>query len=574
MDSSRLSEIAASMHTETILAYISAIDIVISNTSTRFNLSTLHSQQQELAQYLFPKEIADRITSFIQRGERDTYIHDEQLLLAAKFAIAHGQPGPAEQPPSLHFLGEFLLGINDVLQGEEKVPESLSELELQLILKRQGLHRNEQIRYLLPRYFDLLVTRPSSEPKEGRTLDEAFRLETGVGIEEYLSFAFLYLAPFFSVADIETLQKIDYLSVIRRYEEQIRDIQMRERCRQFFSKNRASLRKTYRGKDLRRSSNVPFKKFPLIRMENGSALPISLSLLAEKVTMGTYWILYNHFMELYPHDIERGMNEFTTYLGKLFQDYASQLLSRMCNVPDHQEEHFYDENAIRLISKKAGEGKPDGIIITKNCMVIMEMTTASVRATVLENGDVNGFREDTKKFVKKMQQLSNAFDNIARDRVVIPGLQKGKISNVYQVLVLLHPFPQCHEAWRLLREPVNQEAVEQPDLKPPYPQPYEWYPFGASIVTTKVHQPQILTIEELEMLEPLLRGGKYSLPDLLHEKLRTPRTANISMKNFLLRYLNIEDQPNESMMALFNTVTAKIRENLILHVEFAEHQNS
>ncbi len=229
---------------------------------------------------------------------------------------------------------------------------------------------------------------------------------------------------------------------------------------------------------------------------------------------------------------------------------------------------------MRLISKKAEEGKPDGIILTKNCMVILEMTTASVRAAVLENGDVHGFKDDTPKFIKKVRQLTNAFDNIANDRVVFPGLQKGTISNIYQVLVLLHPFPQCQEAWRLLRQPVKQESVVLPDLKPPYPEPYEWYQFGASLLTVKVHQPQILTIEELEMLEPLLRGGKYSLPDLLQEKLRTSESANISMKNFLLQSLNLEDQQNENMLALYDTVTAKIREHLILHVDFAEQQNS
>ncbi len=572
IDIAHLSTLAASMRTETILAYISTIDIVMSN--SHFNLSNLHGQQQELAQYLFPKKIADHIAALIKRGERDTFIHDEQLLLAAKLAILHGKPGPPDQMESLHILGQFLLGVNDVLQTGEKMSDSPDELELYLILRRQGLHRNEQIRYLLPRYYDLLVTRSNHVPKVGRSLDEAFRLETGIGIEEYLGFSFLYLTPFFGVTNVETLQQKDFLSIIRRYEEQFRDLEMRERCQEFFSRNRATFSKTYEGEDLLLSSNLPFKHHPLFRMENGSALPISFSLLGEKATMGIYWVLYNHFTEYQSPEAEKGNNEFTTYFGTLFQDYASDLLSRIFNEQDDPEQHFYDENSIQLVSKKADEGKPDGIIVTNNCMVILEMTTSSVQAKVMETGDLAGFRQDMKKFRKKIKQLSNAYDNIAKGRVVVPGLNKDKISNVYQILVLLHPFPQCTESWRLLREPPKAGIAEKFDIKPPYPKLYDWYPFGRGILSTQVHQPQILTMEELEMLEPLLRSGKYSFPDLFNSKLRNSVTANMSMKNFLLMFLNVEELENRSMTTLYKTVTDKMREHLINHIEFAESSGS
>lgn len=88
-----------------------------------------------------------------------------------------------------------------------------------------------------------------------------------------------------------------------------------------------------------------------------------------------------------------------------------------------------------------------------------------------------------------------------------PGLERKKIRHIYPVLVLLHPYPQNVATWQLL-----QQHIPTP----------EHIQCGYEFLTTQVHHAQILTAEELEMLEPLLHNGELSLPDVLNAKTGNP----------------------------------------------------
>ena len=71
------------------------------------------------------------------------------------------------------------------------------------------------------------------------------------------------------------------------------------------------------------------------------------------------------------------------------------------------------------------------------------------------------------------------------------------------------------------------------------------------------------------MLEPLLCNGSQSLPDLLYDKVSHPETAAMDMKTFLLTVRRVQERPNEHMLALYNTVTERIRETLQEHLHLA-----
>src|SRR6266487_5166254 len=152
----QIRELVSSLPTESVLIYISTMSIVLNNTP--WDLDNLHAQQRALAQYLCTPEVVLQVDRCIEEGIGDVLVHEEQLLLAAKLALCYGQPGPAKEIP-LEQLGELLLGINDLLQEKDAEAATLRELMIIRSLRRRGISRNEQARYLLPRYFDLLVTR-------------------------------------------------------------------------------------------------------------------------------------------------------------------------------------------------------------------------------------------------------------------------------------------------------------------------------------------------------------------------------------------------------------------------------
>src|SRR6266487_877683 len=550
----QIRELVSSLPTESVLIYISTMSIVLNNTP--WDLDNLHAQQRALAQYLCTPEVVLQVDRCIEEGNGDVLIHEEQLLLAAKLALCYGQPGPAKEIP-LEQLGELLLGINDLLQEKDAEAATLRELMIIRSLRRRGISRNEQARYLLPRYFDLLVTRARSKSLSGVGFDREFLGAVGFTIEQWMAFAFLYVAPFIGVASVKELQDKGLLNVIQRWEGQVREPEILKRCHRLFSQERAGFRSELltAGMEEVRVGNLPLQEHPLFRLENGSAFPISLPLLLEKGTMGLYWMLHKLFSK---NDPKEGVRTFTAFVGQLFQEYATDLFKRIYSHHPDKSQQFYDEQAILEASKRTRQrlNPPfDGIILSGDSLILTEMSTIALSAQVMETGDASAFSAVVQRsFVPKIKQLNAAFQGLADGTWQVPGLARNAIRHVYPVLVLLHPSPQTVVTWEPLKA-----AATAPD----------WYQFGGPLFTTYVHEPQILTAEELEMLEPFLCSGGLSLPNLLYEKVSHTETAAMDMKTFLLAVRRVQEQPNEHMLALYNMVTERIRETLQEHLRLA-----
>ena len=420
----RLRELASSLPTELMLIYISTMSIVLNNTP--WDLDNLHAQQRALAQYLCTPEVARRVDRCIEAGRGDVLVHEEQLLLAAKLALCYGQPGPAKDIPLEH-LGELLLGINDLLQQEEAEAATLHELMIVRALRRRGVSRNEQARYLLPRYFDLLVTRARSRSLPGVDFDRVFLDAVGFSIEQWMAFAFLYAAPFLGVASVKELQDKGLLDVIQRWEGQIRESEILERCQPLFSRDRAGFRSEVlpAGIEVVRAGNLPLQEHPLFRLENGSALPISLPLLLEKGTMGIYWMLHRLFSQ---NDPKEGVRTFTAFIGQLFQEYATDLCKRIYSHLPDKSQQFYDEQAILEASKRARQGlNPpfDCVILSGNSIILTEMSTIAFPARVMETGDASAFSAVIQRsFAPKIEQLNAAFQGFADGTWQVLGWQE------------------------------------------------------------------------------------------------------------------------------------------------------
>ena len=72
------------------------------------------------------------------------------------------------------------------------------------------------------------------------------------------------------------------------------------------------------------------------------------------------------------------------------------------------------------------------------------------------------------------------------------------------------------------------------------------------------------------MLEPLLLTGSLLLPALLADKMSSEETATISMKDYLLRWKRVKEQPNQSIMHLYDNATGRLHDILRDHIAFVE----
>jgi hypothetical protein len=554
MTDEQIIELVPLMQTETILIAVSMLSIISTNNPSR--PERIRQLQIELARQICTPGQALRIERLIQSGRGDVIAHQEQLLIAAILAFLYGQPGPP-QDTSLQPFGKLLLGINDLLNANKEHPTTLQDIILPILSRQQAIALSGQPRYQLARYFDLLVTRSRQRSDAKCNLDAVFHTHAQISLEEYMAFGLLYLEPFWNATTVYDLQQKDFLQRIRLLESQVRDPQLLQRCQSLFSHDAQTFRAIWSDKrehPLIGLSFLPFQQHPLFGLTNGSAIPIDFSFLLDKMSVGAYWLLHEYFRT---DDPKNGVRRFTSHIGPLFQDYITDLLKRTFPL---RTQRFYGEKEFLQNSQGTQQGKQqkccDGILLSGRSLVLFEMTDTGLPIQTLVEGNPATFQNQIeRKFKQKIEQLNETFDRLAQHTLDVPNLERSAITDVYPVLVLLQPFPQHAATWSKLRE-----CAKTPGK----------HPFGDPDTQVYVHPPQILTAEELEMLEPLLLTDSLLLPALLAEKMSNEETAMISMKNYLLRWKRVAEQPNQHMLRLYENATSRLGDILKDHIAFAE----
>ena len=552
MSEERLRELASSLHVDTAMMALSAISTILDNTHYDLNnLPEIRSQQQVLAKQICAPEIADAIGARLAVGRFTVFVHDEQILIAAKLIALHAQPGAGDD--SGPALSELLLGISDMMGQASESYTDPSDIEIALALRHETVDRPDQPRYLLARYFDLLITRAKSYsgPKKILDLDADMHVATGLSIEEQMAFGFMYTIPFYNRSSVADLLASDFCNIVRQHEMQISNSDQRDCCKQVFTQDRASLQAAIAdsGQSVIGGGYLCFKIHPLYRLENGSAVPLRLSFVLEKASAGPYWALHTYYFET--GGISR-LKEYVGFIGVLFQDYLSELLSRTYPTTSHGARFVPEAQITAGPARRSSSGAPpDGVIVDGENLIILEMYAGAIPLKTMVKADPGEYRAGALEHRRKIEkQLCRAIKEIASGVWIVPGLDLTKVRHIYPVLALLQPFPQRPSTWESLlagfKLDVSLASAHIPGT-------HADIPFGTSAVSARVHMPQILTAEEFEILEPLVCAGSIQLSALLNRKITDSNTRYISVKNRLFGSEQIQEQPNLSMLQLYNT---------------------
>lgn len=533
----RLREIAGQLPTETVLALAGASSIVLLNRSQDGDRRR-EAEMSAVGEFLTPAH-SERARDLISCGERDVFIDHEQLLAAARLAITEGLPGP-HQPlteEARALVAELFLGINDLLDLDPSGTMSADELFISLGLRSLAARDPQASHNSVARSYDLLVTRSRSYVGEdpGLDLDAAFDAASGgMSIDAYYGYAIWYLAPFIGVENIGQLAGI-FWEVIGEHENQISDLALRARCQALFTATLTDLRDRLGPTvDLARASTLAFRTAPIVRLDGRQLVPISASLIFEKLSLGAYWLLHEHFRAADPR---RGAQRFTKFIGKLQEAYVSDLLSRTYAEAYAGPARFVSEADVIAASGRCKGQKPpfDAALVEGDSLVLFEVGTPSFTIATIETADVAGFNSEVQKVSKKAKQLASALDALARGQWTIPGLDLASVRHIYPVLVMLHPFPRVPSSLQPLRAEVEEGLI----------------PFGRAVAATRVHKLELLSDEELEALEPYLTPQDLTLPGLLAEKLEVRENADTSMKTYLFNIREMAERDNPHVKALY-----------------------
>jgi hypothetical protein len=524
----KIKALAGQLSSEGVIYLCSILQIFLE--SIRGPAQNQRRQQQiGLARELLPENLASDVIRRLESGETDVVFHQEQLLLAARLAVAFGQAG-SRGTWNRDAGGEFLLRVTDCLGAVGDDDESI----LRLVLRRLGAFAHQQERYLLPRYFDLLITRARAEYGTPSPFDTAFQAETGLPIETFLALGFAYSGFFTGIRTAQDLSQFQFDAIVSTVESRLSGSPHAEAARTVLTANRDWYRlapfPSDRLEDLALATFVPFYDKPFYRVSNGSALPISLGLALQRLSIGVYWTVFTWFQRQ-----PNGVVDLNALVGGLFQQYVTDALRSAYR--GHRVSRFIPEAEIE--GSMGQVSRPDGLIVDGGRWVSIEMTSSSLTMNTLLQGDVERLRAELadEKFRKKFEQPVQGAMNILSDLLQHPQLDAAEVTDIFPVVILLHDFPQFFNIWTEIDKLyVPPREIQTKD--------------GRQV---RVHKLQMLTAEELEMLEPGIRMGAR-MSDLLEQREHGDPVRAMSMKNFMFSTGIAREHDNERMGTLFENM--------------------
>jgi len=544
-----LVSLVASIPSATLLELVSAISVIRTNAVGQSAKIRKRNEMRCLRE-LCSSEVAAHAVQHLRTGQSEGFLWDEQLLLAAKLAVQHGSTGDGGDVEE-GIVGKLLLQITEVLSHDLVTIAPPPDRDLAITIRGLGMTLRQQTRYLIARSYDLYVTRSRASRGEPhwQNLAMAFNKKTGMSIRRYLAFALLYYLAFGGVESVPEFTKARARA--QELESLIASERVRRDAGRHFSRDISGFRRKFADQPtVSLSQYRPFQLYPLVQMEGGTLLPVSLPFLLDKLSIGLYRLLHIYFSDR----VSNGISKLTSHIGTLFEGYITDLFSRIYDSdgPGPFARVYDQSHFIYHPPKKRQKAKSpfDATVVEGPNLVLMEIFSGTLRATTLESGSPKDFEDDIRtNFWKKFRQLRQSILELASGLWEIQGLDLSGIQHVYPVLVLLHPFPQSSATWQRMRTVIDADWPNFPG----------GYALAQGAAPAIIHPPQILTAEELEMLEPDISDGTRSLSGILGRKLNDSQYAQVEMKAFLHSRPDFHERLNEHMRKLYDHAFAQIR---------------
>jgi hypothetical protein len=236
-----------------------------------------------------------------------------------------------------------------------------------------------------------------------------------------------------------------------------------------------------------------WREYPLVKIGEDQIMCIDIGFLADKLETGVFWTIRN---QLERNKTGRGQ-EIIQLRGDVFEDYTASIIERGINaqIPPRMERCIIQPEYI----EGKGKQRPDIAVCGHETLILLECKAPLLSAETKLSGDFCTFYTEIKnKIIKRkgIEQLWNAIQALGHtnkaERCRVEGIDIFRVKRIYPVLVLsdyLFALPLMN--WFLDSE--FQRFVKRNNLAD----------------HLKIRPLTVLTIEDLERLEPLLGDTKF-----------------------------------------------------------------
>jgi len=512
-----------------LLTLLSKINLLLQN-EPRQNRDV----QPALCTSFFPAQTRAKLDATARRFKKNdptertiVVFHQFQIINLIKLALLHctddfGTVINSEE--ERWRFGLCCLMMNDLLTPEVEATAGQEHAEIiENIIRASHAAKEDRFGYGLARAYELFVEIPKQLRTHPQFYDfpTMFERATGFSVEDYLALGFS-LFTWWADVNLTTVMSSShtYLHPERFFERSQGDRKKFDRifklfslsadaCREELVKEKALLPEAWQF----RYCNVTLEKYPLIRTEAG-LICASMRFLQAKLTRNVFYMVSN---VLPAADTKR----YRDFFGRVFEQYVRRVLERT----------FATRSLIAHYGashEEAGEA----VIVYPRVLMIFEAKSSRLSLDLNRSGDPAKFRQALESIVVAgCKQMERVIQDFKEGRFTIPKVSHYEIGRFYPVLVTIEALPQEYFTRRQLDELIAQAGV---------------------FLDLSIAPLTLLSIEELEYLEPLLRT--LTLVEILGDKAGNDGFRDISMKNYL--YLTHGELPkNEALEARFEEIT-------------------
>lgn len=521
--------LVTSCTSENLLWKVSALGTLLALQGRATSLTV----QAQLTMQLLPEPLNRRAVERLTKGEHQILVHHEGLIVTALLALAHGQAGTGgvqgDRDPFT--LGRILLMVNDLLAEGPK--DWTIDDALHFALRNDVFGTNDQPRYVLARYYDLLGVRARRPGSPRVNFDAAFTAATGLELDDYWALSLGHFGLFARLQKAGDIDSSHYGRVLLEPTAEGKPIF--DKYLTITSRPIAVARDSLRADppvSLAYADIQPFLRAPLIQLTTGAQVPVWLSWYVDKMASGPRWILQDFFAA----QSSRGVQDFNAYLGELWENYVRDLLARC----------YPSSGPLQILFGPIVYGKPpeesnDATLFLGDAAVFIEATVTAPQARILWTGNSTAYRSFVRERLVmgrpgKLAKLARRINDFRSGALHFPGVEPSQIRHIIPVLATLTPHPRNPITATVVREEAAGLLSQRE-----YGAQQTVYPIG------------VIAAEELEIVESASRAGGFDLALELRNWSESPY-RDWPLKNYLFDR-GVGRQPNPYLAQRFDEFT-------------------
>jgi hypothetical protein len=497
------------------LRKLSAADCLwaIAHLNTRLFAATRPEGSAQLQRRLVQEVVGDvelgraLLQTLTRRGATSVFC-EQQLVHLARLVILHADGRPHDDFGGGRLREEWLtclIGVSDLLDAGLDVKDHDQRLAWEIRQCALNYHE-DQLPVTAIHHEVYRVLWPELKDARSEEVEEAFRRHTRMAIADYFTVGAAVLARlvirgsnedglpgieparYFSSAQMDQSTWQAFFALTARDADGLRA--------ELVTEAEEYGETTY--------SSLTFERFPLIEIEPGTFLPLSMASLQRRISQGVFHLL-SEAAESEGHDRRRYSSNF----GHAFQKSVERTLRRGVAFGPSPVAITAD---VKYGPRAQQRRSSDVILGYERNPVFVEIVSGPLQAGTITQGDLKCFEADADRLVvKKAKQLDHSIRDFFAGDLELPGIDRATVSHVWPVIVTSHAFPHMELIVDVLERRLRDAGYLQQE---------------------RVGRLAMVSAEELFFCEGFMQQGKSFLA--LIRGWKSGSRANLPLKNYLI----------------------------------------